>query len=174
MLEELHARVIQQSIFTGLTHQTAVLCAQLQKRSQIGSLCMMIWQQMIGLLSTIEGGLGFMTEITSGSKGMKVLKNKYKGCPIWVALDIFDRPVTFSGWIQSNVSTDYANAQEYIYAQLINIDSIDRFAACLGEDGQDISFLKKLIKNDRNISFWINLAKKWFSAEWMANCNEQL
>ena len=174
MLEELHARVIQQSIFTGLTRQTAVSCALLQKKSQIGSLYTMICQQMIGLLSTIEGGLGFMTEITSGSKGMKVLKNKYKGCPIWVALDIFDRPVTFSGWIQSNVSTDFGNAQEFILAQLINIDSIDRFATCIGEDGQDINFLKNLVRNDRNINFWIDLAKKWFKAEWMADCNEQL
>ncbi|MBI0151382.1 hypothetical protein, partial [Bifidobacterium sp. M0353] len=71
-------------------------------------------------------------------------------------------------------STDYDNAQDFIYAQLINIDSIDRFAACIGEDGQDINFLKNLVRNDRNISFWIDLAKKWFKAEWMADGNEQL
>lgn len=115
-----------------------------------------------------------MDSIISGPKELKALKDKYKGCPIWVALDIFDRPVTFGGWIQSKVSPDFGNAQEFILAQLINIDSIDRFAACIGEDGQDINFLKKLVRNDRNISFWIDLAKKWFKAEWMADCNEQL
>lgn len=115
-----------------------------------------------------------MDSIISGSKGMQILKDKYKGCPIWVALDILDRPVTFGGYIQTETLTDYDNAQDFIYAQLINIDSIDKFAACIGEDGQDINFLKKLVRNDRNISFWIDLAKKWFSAEWMAKFNEQL
>lgn len=174
MLEELHARVIQQSIFTGLTHQTAVLCAQLQKRSQIGSLCMMIWQQMIGLLFTIERGIGFMNSTISDPKGMHILKNKYKGCPIWVAIDYRGQATTFGGWIQTNVSVDYVNAQSFIYSQIVQMDSISAFTNFIGMDGEETTFLKKMVQNDRNMSFWINLAKKWFKAEWMADCNEQL
>lgn len=129
---------------------------------------------MIGLLFTIERGIGFMNSTISDPKGMHILKNKYKGCPIWVAIDYRGQATTFGGWIQTNVSVDYVNAQSFIYSQIVQMDSISAFTSFIGRDGQETAFLKEIAKNDRNILFWINLAKKWFSAEWMADGNEQL
>ncbi len=108
------------------------------------------------------------------SKGMQILKERYKGKPVWVAYDLNQRPVTFGGWIQTDVNIDFANAKKFIYSQIIKLDSISKFADLIGEDGQSASFLEKIVQNDRNMFFWIDLAKKWFSAKWMASCNEQL
>ena len=115
-----------------------------------------------------------MTDIRRESQGLQVLKDKYKGYPVWVATDYHGQPTTFGGWIQTNVSVDYVNAQSFIYSQIVQMDSISAFTSFIGRDGQEIAFLKEIAKNDRNILFWINLAKKWFSAEWMAGGNEQL
>lgn len=115
-----------------------------------------------------------MNNIISGSNGMKILKNKYKGCPIWVAVDYHGQPTTFGGWIQTEVRADYVNAQSFIYSQIVQMDSLSAFTSLIGRDGQETAFLKEIAQNDRNILFWINLAKKWFKAEWMADCNEQL
>lgn len=104
----------------------------------------------------------------------KNLKEKYQCCPIWIAIDYRGKPTTFGGWIQTNVSVDYVNAQSFIYSQIVQMDSISAFTSFIGRDGQETAFLKEIAKNDRNILFWINLAKKWFSAEWMADGNEQL
>lgn len=115
-----------------------------------------------------------MNSTISDPKGMHILKNKYKGCPIWVAIDYRGQATTFGGWIQTNVSVDYVNAQTFIYSQIVQMDSISAFTNFIGMDGEETTFLKKMVQNDRNMSFWINLAKKWFKAEWMADCNEQL
>lgn len=104
----------------------------------------------------------------------KKLKEKYQCCPIWIAIDYRGKPTTFGGWIQTNVLVDYVNAQSFIYSQIVQMDSISAFTSFIGRDGQETAFLKEIAKNDRNILFWINLAKKWFSAEWMADGNEQL
>jgi len=102
------------------------------------------------------------------------LKDISDQLPIWVAVDYRGRPTTFGGWIETDVKVDYVNAQEFILSQLVQMDSISVFTNYIGRDGQEIVFLKEIAKNDRNMLFWINLAKKWFSAEWMADCNEQL
>ena len=115
-----------------------------------------------------------MDSIISGPQGLQALKDKYKGCPIWVALDYHGKPTTFGGWIQTDVKVDYVNAQAFIYSQLVQIDIISAFTNYIGRDGQETAFLKEMAQNDRNMSFWIALAKKWFKAEWMADCNEQL
>ena len=104
----------------------------------------------------------------------KKLKEEYQCCPIWIAIDYRGKPTTFGGWIQTNVSVDYVNAQSFIYSQIVQMDSLSAFTSFIGRDGQETAFLKEIAKNDRNILFWINLAKKWFSAEWMADGNEQL
>ena len=115
-----------------------------------------------------------MNNTISRSNGMKTLKERYKGKPVWVAVDYHGQPTTFGGWIQTEVTADYVNAQSFIYSQLVQMDSISSFTSYIGRDGEETTFLKEIAKNDRNILFWINLAKKWFKAEWMADCNEQL
>lgn len=115
-----------------------------------------------------------MNNIIIGSNGMKILKNKYKGCPIWVAVDYRGQATTFGGWIQTEVRADYVNAQSFIYSQIVQMDSISAFTSFIGRDGQETTFLKEIAINDRNMLFWIDLAKKWFKAEWMADCREQL
>lgn len=102
------------------------------------------------------------------------LKNIYQDCPIWIAIDYHGQPVTFGGWIETDIKVDYVNAKSFIYSQLVKMDSISAFTSYIGRDGQELAFLKEMVQNDRNMSFWIDLAKKWFSAEWMAFCNEQL
>lgn len=115
-----------------------------------------------------------MADIKLRSQGLQVLKDKYKGYPVWVATDYRGQATTFGGWIQSEVTADYVNAQSFIYSQIVQMDSISAFTSFIGRDGQETAFLKEMARNDRNISFWIDLAKKWFKAEWMADCNEQL
>lgn len=115
-----------------------------------------------------------MADINLRSQGLQVLKDKYKGYPVWVAVDYHGQPTTFGGWIQTDVNIDFANAKKFIYSQIIKLDSISEFADLIGEDGQSASFLEKIVQNDRNMFFWIDLAKKWFKAEWMADCREQL
>lgn len=105
---------------------------------------------------------------------LQYLKDISNQLPIWVAIDYRGQPKTFGGWIQTDVKVDYTNAQDFILSQLVQMDSISAFTNYIGRDGQEIAFLKEIAKNDRNVLFWINLAKKWFSAEWMADCNEQL
>ena len=115
-----------------------------------------------------------MTDIRRKSQGLQVLKDKYKGYPVWVAVDYHGQPTTFGGWIQTDVVVDYINAQSFIYSQIVRMDSLSNFTSYIGRDGEETAFLKEIAINDRNILFWINLAKKWFKAEWMADCNEQL
>lgn len=104
----------------------------------------------------------------------KKLKEKYQCCPIWIAIDYCGKPITFGGWLQTDAKPDYVNAQAFIYSQMVQIDSLSAFTNYIGRDGQETAFLKEMAQNDRNMSFWIELAKKWFSAEWMAYCSEQL
>lgn len=98
---------------------------------------------------------------------------KYKGKPVWLALDINNKPVTYEGCITSNIDCNYANAHAFIMAQLIKIDSISKFAALMGEDAHGVEFLRLLNKNDRNLEFWESLAVKWFSAKWMGDQDER-
>lgn len=98
---------------------------------------------------------------------------KYKGKPVWVALDIDHRIVIYEGCISSNVECDFISAHAFIIAQLIKVDSISKFAAQMGEDVHGIEFLRLLNKNDRNLQFWENLAVKWFSAKWMGEQDDQ-
>lgn len=102
------------------------------------------------------------------------LKEEYQCCPIWVAVDYYGQPTTFGGWIETDVKVDYVNAQYFIYSQIVKMDSISAFTNYIGRDGEEFAFLKEMATNDRNMLFWIDLAKKWFKAEWMADCNEQL
>lgn len=98
---------------------------------------------------------------------------KYKGKPVWVALDIDHRTVIYEGCISSNVECDYISAHAFIITQLIKVDSISKFAAQMGEDVHGIEFLRLLNKNDRNLQFLENLAVKWFSAKWMGEQDDQ-
>ena len=96
----------------------------------------------------------------------KVIR-KYQGKPVWLALDINNKPVTYEGCIASNIDCNYANAHAFIISQLIKVDSISRFTALMGEDSQGVEFLRLLNRNDRNLEFWESLSVKWFSAKWM-------
>lgn len=105
---------------------------------------------------------------------LRNLKDMYKGYPVWVAVDYHGQPTTFGGWIETDVVVNYINAQTFIYSQIVRMDSLSNFTSYIGRDGEETNFLKEIAINDRNMLFWIDLAKKWFKAEWMANCNEQL
>ena len=102
------------------------------------------------------------------------LKDISQNLPIWIAVDYYGQPKTFGGWVQTKAKVDYINAKSFIYSQIVKVDSISDFTNYIGRDGEEIAFLKEMAKNDRNMSYWIDLAKKWFKAEWMADCNEQL
>lgn len=106
---------------------------------------------------------------------LKHLKNIYQDFPIWIAIDYYGQPVTFAGLIETDAKVDYANAKVFIYSQLVKMDSISAFTSYIGRDGEKFAFLKEMVQNDRNMSFWINLAKKWFNAEWQGGyIHEQL
>lgn len=115
-----------------------------------------------------------MDSIIRGPQGLQVLKDTYKGYPVWVAVDYHGQPTTFGGWIETDVVVDYINAQFFIYSQIVRMDSLSNFTSYIGRDGEETTFLKEIAINDRNMLFWIDLAKKWFKAEWMADCREQL
>ena len=102
------------------------------------------------------------------------LKDISQNLPIWIAVDYYGQTKTFGGWVQTKAKVDYINAKSFIYSQIVKVDSISDFTNYIGRDGEEIAFLKEMAKNDRNMSYWIDLAKKWFKAEWMADCNEQL
>lgn len=103
------------------------------------------------------------------------LKNIYRDFPIWIAIDYRGQPITFGGLIQTDEKVDYVNAKSFIYSQMVEMDSISAFTSYIGRDDEELAFLKEIVQNDRNMSFWINLAKKWFNAEWQGGCiHEQL
>lgn len=117
---------------------------------------------------TKNGKIGVSTEkVAKAYKINSEVIKKYKGKPVWLALDINNKPVTYEGCIASNIDCNYANAHAFIMAQLIKVDSISKFAALMGADAHGVEFLRLLTKNDRNLQFWENLAVKWFAARWM-------
>lgn len=103
---------------------------------------------------------------------MNIRDAQYKGQPVWLAHDVNSRPVTFGGLIATNTQCDFKNAKSFIYSQIIELDSISKFAEIIGEDGQSANILKMIVENDRNMSFWVDLAKKWFNAEWQGDIDE--
>ena len=178
MQKVLVAKAIPVFIFTARTRQIAVFFVQKKKEYHAGNLTMMIWPQKTGLslitLAILKRRYAAMDSTRRQSIQLRNLKEEYQCCPIWIAVDYYGQPKTFGGWIQTDLKVDYVNAQSFIYSQLVQMDRISTFTNFIGRDGQETAFLKDLAQNDRNMSFWINLAKKWFKAEWMANCNEQL
>lgn len=129
---------------------------------------------MLKVLVVWKRGFGAMNSTPRQLAHLQNLKDISQNLPIWIAVDYYGQPKTFGGWIQTDVKVDYINAQDFILSQLVQMDSISAFTNYIGRDCQEIAFLKEIAKNDRNMLFWINLAKTWFSAEWMADCNEQL
>lgn len=93
--------------------------------------------------------------------------NKYKNKPIWVAKDIDGNVVTFEGCISTNLPCDYSNAHDFIIAQLIKVDSISKFVNQIGFETETMQLFRDFTKNDRNLSYWENLATNWFGAKWM-------
>lgn len=123
---------------------------------------------------TKNGKIGVSTEkVAKAYKINSEVIKKYKGKPVWLALDINNKPVTYEGCIASNIDCNYANAHAFIMAQLIKVDSISKFAVLIGADVHGVEFLRLLTKNDRNLQFWENLAIKWFSAKWMGEQDDQ-